>query len=275
MEYDIRVNGARLHVQRWTGGTGRTDTVLVVAHGIGEHSGYYASWAEMFAMHGVVVVLFDWRGHGLSSGKRGHASLQTLKSDLRAVIRQTREEYVGASVMLYGHSMGGSVALSYAVEGNTLTDGIIAASPWIELLHPPARPLTALIKVMAHTMPSLTVRTGIKTEQLTRRNTEKSTKTDPLMHKKISVKLFDDLWNAGRMLMHGQNRPDVPLLLMFGSEDRIVSRSSGKAFAERVNAEYRLWENMGHDLHIDAGNTDVFQYVLHWIQCHGNIQNPC
>jgi alpha-beta hydrolase superfamily lysophospholipase len=122
------------------------------------------------------------------------------------------------------------------------------------------------------------VRTGIKTEQLMHRHTgEKSTKTDPLMHKKISVGLFIDLWNAGRTLVQGQNRPDIPILLMFGEEDRIVSSSAGKTLAERINAEYRLWEDMGHDLHVEAENSKVFQYVLQWIKKieNGNIQNHC
>ncbi len=255
------------------------NAIVVAVHGIGEHSGCYNQWGEKFIDQSIGFLSFDLRGHGRSDGKRGHASLKNLENDLKTVIKYTRKRFPKIPVILFGHSMGGQIVLSYAMSKGVKVQGIITSSPWLKLENPPASWLIKLVKIVSRIMPSFTASTGIKANRLTSGASTKSTKTDPLMHKKISVKLFTDLLENGENILRNKHRLNVPLLMMYGDADRLSSYRAGKSFAQNAGkyTEFKLWKGMYHDLYNDTGNEAVFQYVMNWIsrliKNDGAVQN--
>lgn len=67
--------------------------VLVVQHGIGEHSGRYEFLVEAFARTGTAFYLIDSRGHGRSEGKRGAVdSFSDYLSDLDKLIEIAKKK---------------------------------------------------------------------------------------------------------------------------------------------------------------------------------------
>jgi alpha-beta hydrolase superfamily lysophospholipase len=251
---------------------------VVMIHGIGEHSGCYKRWAEKFAAESIGFLAFDLRGHGRSTGKRGHASIAGIKSDIKTVLHDVFQKVPAIPVVLYGHSMGGNIVLNYAMGKHVKVQGIIASSPWLKLVKPPSEFLVRLAKVAAHLMPSMTLSTGIKADHLGG-TAEKSAKTDPLMHKRISVKLFADLWESGETILRSKHRVNVPLLLMHGNADKLVSCQASRSFVHNTGekTKFKQWNGMYHDLHNDAASEAVFQYVLKWISGleikNGKVQN--
>jgi len=247
---------------------GQMVTLIIMVHGIGEHSGCYNVWAEKFVGQSIGFLAFDFRGHGLSTGIRGHASLQDLKDDLQTIIENMRRKFPDVPIVLCGHSMGGSIVLKYAIDKNVMVQGIISSSPWLKLVHPPSPLLIWLAKWVSYIVPWLTVSTGIRADQLSQGGkTTKSTKTDPLLHKKISIKLFSDLWSNGEIILRNKYWPEIPLLLMHGSADTLVSFKTVNSFA-RKNRKFiffKKWNKMRHDLLNDTGNEMVFQYVMKWL----------
>lgn len=196
------------------------------------------------------------------------------------VLHDVSQKIPAIPVVLYGHSMGGNIVLNYAMGKHVKVQGIIASSPWLELVKPPSRFLVRLAKIAVHLMPSMTLSTGIKANQLAHEGTAvKSTKTDPLMHKKISVKLFVDLWESGEIILRSKHRVNVPLLLMHGNADKLVSCQASRSFVHNTGekTKFKQWNGMYHDLHNDAANEAVFQYVLKWISGldikNGKVQN--
>jgi alpha-beta hydrolase superfamily lysophospholipase len=256
------------------------NVLIVIVHGIGEHSGCYDEWVERFVLQSVGVLVFDLRGHGRSPGIRGHASINTIKDDLRAIIKNMHKKFPGVPIVLFGHSMGGHIVLSYAINKNVKVQGIIASSPWSKLVHPPSPLLIRLAKWASHVVPWLTVRTGIKADQLSQTGA-KSTKTDPLLHKKISVKLFTDLWTNSETILRNKHRLHIPLLLMHGTADPLTSYQASKSFAQNAGeyTTFKQWHGMRHNLLNDTGNEVVFQYVMKWLSKqiieNGTVQNSC
>jgi len=259
---------------------GELSAFVIMVHGIGEHSGCYDEWAERFALQSVGFVVFDLRGHGHSPGIRGHAVIRLIKDDLRTIIKSVRDRFPSIPVVLFGYSMGGNIVLSYVIEKDVELQGIIVSSPWLKLVHPPLPLLVWLVKWLSHIMPWLTVRTGIKADQLSHDGMEmKSTKTDPLLHKKISIKLFSDLRKNSEMILHNKYRLNIPLLLMHGTADPLTSYQTSKSFAQNAkgNVTFKEWQGMRHDLLNGAGNEVVFQYVMEWLMekiiKNGAVQN--
>lgn len=110
--------------RRWLP-AGRVRGTMLVAHGLSEHSGRYARFADLLAGAGFAVYAPDHRGHGRTAsstgrGRAGPRGFDGILDDIAALERRAREE-TGARVVLFGHSMGSLVALGFAERhGGTL-----------------------------------------------------------------------------------------------------------------------------------------------------------
>jgi alpha-beta hydrolase superfamily lysophospholipase len=107
--------------------------VLVIAHGVGEHIGRYARVAQYFVDRGIVVYGFDYRGHGHSEGQKGYIEDFTFYlDDLQKFLETVRTFHPGKKMFLYGHSMGGEVALGQVGRSCDGLSGLILSAPSIK-----------------------------------------------------------------------------------------------------------------------------------------------
>ncbi len=103
---------------------------VVLLHGIGASRLQMLEQAKFLNHHKYPVVLFDFRNHGISGGRRTtYGAREQL--DVAAVVEKTRELAPSAKVVLWGLSMGASTAL-LAAKG-VEADGVIAESPFDSL----------------------------------------------------------------------------------------------------------------------------------------------
>lgn len=101
---------------------------VIHVHGMGEHSARYFHVAEHFAKHGCRFCSYDMRGHGRSAGRRGYIERYSeLIDDLAIVWNHYRED--GLPLFLYGHSLGGQVAINFIAQRKPAACGAIIASP--------------------------------------------------------------------------------------------------------------------------------------------------
>lgn len=89
------------------------ETVIVVVHGMQEHSGRYKNFAQTLAEHGIAVVLSDLRGHGSNITNKpglddGNIFLNIVEDQL-AILKKVRELFKGAKLVVLGHSYGSFV----------------------------------------------------------------------------------------------------------------------------------------------------------------------
>jgi len=102
---------------------GRPRAVVQINHGLAEHAARYARFADFLAARGFHVYVHDHRGHGATRapdaplGKfadwDGRAK---VIADVDAIHDLIASECPGLPVILFGHSMGASVALNYLLE---------------------------------------------------------------------------------------------------------------------------------------------------------------
>ncbi|ASY63730.1 Lysophospholipase [Sinorhizobium sojae CCBAU 05684] len=95
--------------------------ILLVSHGLAEHAQRYARFAEAMAAHGFHVYAHDHRGHGHTRAPDAPLATFAAKggaemviADLRAVREMAVARHPGLPVILFGHSMGGLIALNAA-----------------------------------------------------------------------------------------------------------------------------------------------------------------
>lgn len=262
--------GKRVFACEWMPDDGDVRAVVLIIHGMGEHTGRYRHVAEMLTGEGYAVLAFDQLGHGRTEGKRGHArSYEDLLSGIDRLREEAARKLPGKPVFLYGHSMGGNLALNYVLRRKTDLAGAIVSSPWLKLAFAPPSWKTALARIIHRVWPSYTERKAFLPTQLTT-DPEMGAKiaSDPLGHGFISARYFLEVHRAGKYALEHAADITAPLLLMHGDDDTVTSTAASRQFAERAgsNCTYREWPGFRHELHNESGREEVFRTVREWIK---------
>ncbi|HSR88425.1 MAG TPA: alpha/beta fold hydrolase, partial [Pontiella sp.] len=135
----ITSDGLKLFGQEWKP-DGAIRAVVCLIHGLGEHSGRYDHMAKAFNRAGYAMIAFDLRGHGRSEGRRGHApGYAALMSDIGKLLEETAGRYPKLPCFLYGHSLGGNLAIYYGLKKHPDLAGIVASGPLLRLAYNPSQ----------------------------------------------------------------------------------------------------------------------------------------
>lgn len=108
---------------------------IVLVHGMVEHSGRYAEFAQFLADQGGNVITFDLRGHGHYKGNQGlgdfgdaiNGGTQKIFADIAQLFASFDNHLPN---ILFGHSMGSTIALRYAQTHTGLRQLILTGVPF-------------------------------------------------------------------------------------------------------------------------------------------------
>ena len=247
----------------------KTKALVFLVHGFQEHIGRYDHVGRAFSKAGFSLLGFDMRGHGKSQGLRGHTrSYEILLNDLDAFIDQMTKKYPDLPYFLYGHSMGGGVVMNFVMRRKTGVKGVIATAPWIKLAFQPPESKVRLAKIMNKIHPAFSQNTDLEIEGLSRDpKVVRAYARDPLVHGRISARMFLALYENGLWILDNAKKLTLPLLLMHGGEDRIVSLEACKEFINRngKKATFHIWDGYFHEIHNEPGQEKVFKAMFDWM----------
>ncbi|MAM87410.1 MAG: hypothetical protein CME36_08910 [unclassified Hahellaceae] len=92
----------------------RPRAIVVVSHGMAEHSRRYAPLGQFLGRHGFMTICHDHRGHGPFATHLGHYAdkdgWKKVWQDLAQVIEAAALRHPGVPIVLLGHSMGSFIA---------------------------------------------------------------------------------------------------------------------------------------------------------------------
>jgi alpha-beta hydrolase superfamily lysophospholipase len=244
---------------------------ILLVHGLGEHCRRYDPVAEIFSASGLAMIGFDMRGHGRTSGKRGHIpSMEDSMADIGHFLAELNTRFPGLPTFIYGHSMGGMQVLNYAITQNPKVAGIISTSPSLQPGTPVAPFKLFIANLLYSVVPTITLDNGLDVNNLAHDPAViKAYKDDPLVTPLVSARLGLDLINTGRWVEeHGEDF-NLPLLLMHGTEDHIASPQSSRKFASRVPRNlltFVEWPGLYHETHNEAQRPEVVGTMVKWIE---------
>ena len=261
--------GGKIFAQKWLV-DGKPKAIITLVHGLGEHIGRYDHVAKFFNQNQISFYGFDHRGHGKSSGIRGHiGDSQEFIEDIDTLVETSKSENPDVPIFLYGHSMGGNMVLFYAMKKQPEIKGVICTSPGIatgEPIPPTKLMLANLLKTM---LPSLTMNNGLDVNNLSRNpQVVKAYQEDPLVHPMVSTKLAMDMFSNGDWIIANAEKFGSSLLLLQGDKDHIVNLEKTKQFASKVSSSlitFKIFPDFYHELHNELEQEQVLQYILNWI----------
>ncbi len=247
-----------------------TKAAITLVHGFGEHCLRYTSYFKYFVERGIAIVGFDLRGHGQTGGKRGAIkSYSVLMDDIATAVEHTKKQFPDVPHFIYGHSMGGNIALNFLLKRNPVVKGGVISSPWLALTNDPNFILKSIVSFLKRFLPNTTVDSGLENNHIStdKKEVEKY-RSDPLNHGRISFRLFSDITGTGIWAVENSGKLQIPVLLMHGNADRITSHHASKRTAKNSNGmiEYVEWEGRYHELHNETNRSEVAERVIGWIE---------
>lgn len=270
-EFEFRTNdGADLFAREWQPEDIQLRGVIILLHGLGEHSGRYANMALKFTQAGYILSTYDQRGHGNSPGRRGHTpSYEILLDDIDCFRQQTLKRFPDLPAFLYGHSMGGNLVLNYVIRRLPKFSGVIVTGPWLKLTVQLPAFIRAFVRFLSKLWPTFSLSNGLELNALSHDpSVVKAYELDPLVHKKISVRLFTAMDQAGRWAMKNVVQFNLPLLLMHGGGDRITSPEASVRFAGCVQKDctLKIWQDLYHELHNEIEKEEIIAFIINWLE---------
>ncbi len=269
LEFNFQTkDNLKLYAQAWKSDQ-NPKAVICLVHGHGEHSGRYEELAGRFNKRGLAFCGFDLRGHGKSEGKRGHSpSYPYFIDDYIRFQNEVRKLFPDTPVVLYGHSMGGSIALVMLLRHSVNVNAAIVTSPWIKLAMTPSAFKVGLAKAVRNILPGLVQSTGLDANSISQMSDEvKAYTSDPLVHDKISVATFTCVYKAGLWILNNASKLQTPLLIIHGTGDKITSHNASVEFVEKAGelAQIKLWEGLYHETHHEKEREEIFNYIMSWL----------
>lgn len=243
--------------------------IICNVHGQGEHSSRYDHVAEFFVKHSIAFFTADLPGHGKSGGARGHINKFEEYTDVvDKLIQEAKKLFPQAALFIYGHSMGGNIALNHAMHTNEKIAGYMITSPWIHLaFEPPAWKVT-LGKTVKNIFPALQQATGLDVSKISRDKLEvKKYSEDALNHNKISASAFFEVLTHGKNILLQADKLKFPILLMHGSADDITSHHASKelAMCRKDMIQFHEFEGAYHELHHEFEKQKLLDTMLSFI----------
>jgi acylglycerol lipase len=267
----VGVRDVRIHVRTWVP-EGTPDGVLIISHGFAEHGGRYAAVAQRMLGQGIAVVAPDHRGHGLSGGKRTSVvRFADYSDDLGTVITRSRDRWPAQHLVLLGHSMGGLIALDYAIRPGTALDGLVVSAP-AACPGDVSKAKLAVGRVLSLVAPNA----GVLRLPLNRISRDPAVvdayNNDPLVFRTpIRARLGAEMLGAMDRVEAALPAMRVPLLVMQGTADGLVDPGCGPHVYERARSPdktLKMYEGLWHEIFNEPERDRVLADLTAWLQSH-------
>lgn len=269
--------------------------VVQIAHGMSEHGGRYAEFADYLTGEGFVVVAPNHPGHGPAADLLGHFAdadgWDVAVEHLHTVRLEMQARFPGVPYFFLGHSMGSMLTRDYVSRwGDGLSGAIIMGTamwpgPLGEALlalakglskNAPLAPGTLLHKVVFSTnnlgfegrtpMDWLTCDASVVDAYI----------ADPysgyVPTNRFFVDLFTGLKRVSRDEVLGRTPSELPLLLTSGGDDPV----GGDRAVHALGAQYRrlghtsiteqVWPKKRHEILNEVGRDAVYRSILAWLE---------
>ena len=268
-------DGLTLQGERWIA-AGRPKASLVLSHGYSEHLGRYEHVLRPLAVNRFAIYAADHRGHGKSAGARALVRrFDQYIDDLDLVVNRARQEQGGKPCYLLGHSMGGLIALRYALAYPEKIDALVLSAPAIKPAQDSSRLQEASLRLIAKVAPGMPVVPPLEGVLSSDPAVEERAKQDPLFYSgKTKAKQAVEIVDAGREVLKRASQLKMPLMILHGSDDGLVDPKGSEQLYKLTNnrpgvdTTMVVWPGMKHELLNEPDGDQVLGVIIAWLNGH-------
>jgi alpha-beta hydrolase superfamily lysophospholipase len=254
--------------QQWWKPRAETRGVLIVMHGLKDHSARYQSLGTAMARQGVAVYAFDLRGHGRSAGRRVAVErFEDYVDDLELFLASVKEREGDKPVFVFGHSMGGAIASMLVATRQPELAGLLLSGPALAL---DLFPLTMALSVwVGDVLPNLGA-LKLPNENFSRdKAVVKAIGKDPLVYQDPGpARTAAQLGHGIAVIWKHVDRFTLPLLLLHGTRDLLTAPFGSVELHRRAPASDKtlhIYPGLYHDLLHEPEKDKVLADITSWM----------
>lgn len=250
---------------------GDVRAVIVLVHGLAEHSGRYQHVFKLFTEKGYAVYTLDHRTHGRSGGEpRVYIpDFSVVVEDLRLLVEKAKAAHPGKKLFIYGHSMGSFISLLYLLKYQKDAAGLIATGcPLTADTTVPSYMVTVgnLLNVIVPKMPLIKIALDTVSRDPA---VVKAYMEDPYVHAQpVRVRMAVGYNNALRPLRERLHEFTLPMLILHGEADQIAPKSGSELLhskAASTDKTLKIYPGLYHEIHNEPEQAQVFADMLTWL----------
>ncbi|NNC55148.1 MAG: alpha/beta hydrolase [Pseudomonadales bacterium] len=260
-------DGATIYYQVWK--PENTRAILLLAHGLAEHSARYAAFAAYCNQRGFAVAALDHPGHGRSDGTPGYIPrFEDYLIALEAFRARIAEQNPGLPMILVGHSMGGLIAANYLQQAQQHFSACVLSGPAIKSDAEPPRWQLAILRFVSRFLPKLGVM------QLEAAGVSRDAAVvddylnDPLVYTgKISARQATEMFAAMQQAQAGAAKINLPLLVLHGGDDKLTAPEGSRLFCDWVGSidkQVKIYPSLYHEIFNEPEREQVMDDMLAW-----------
>ena len=245
--------------------------VVVMAHGLSEHGGRYAWTGEQLAARGYALYALDHRGHGRSAGPRAVVDrVSNAVADLGTLLALARDAH-DSTPFLFGHSMGGCLALAFATRRQDEIRGLLLSAPLavLDAASPAERIGARVLSVIAPKLGVFEIDSATVSRDP---EVVRDYDGDPLNYRgKVPARTIHEL--AQEIARFPESLPliTVPLLVQVGTGDQLVPARASDLVYERASSQDKTikhYDGLYHEILNEPEREQVVEDMLAWLDAH-------
>ena len=276
------------------------NATLLIVHGMAEHSGRYAEFAQFLADHGIAVATYDQLGHGktVKSAKDlgffGHEHpVQSLLKDVIVMAESLKARHPTVPHFVMGHSMGSFIVRNVLKHharnfSGAILIGTADTNPLTKVLLPVNKLLAKVAPKKPNTLIANTMNKVLNSKLNNRISSSpfawlsedaaavEAYEADPLNGFAFTNNGFMTLFTlmeAGLQKNWAMTiTRSFPMLLISGENDPIGDMGRGiRKIANRLDKQHfehvsvQLYPHMRHEPLHEQSKEQVYQDILDWI----------
>lgn len=244
--------------------------VVIYVHSMGEHSGRYLFPIDYFIDRKIAFYGLDHRGHGKSSGKRGHInSFSDYLDDLSTFYNIVRKREDDKRFFMLGQGLGGLIVVRYVQEYPDSVSGAMIISAVLKLNHVVKPAISYIGHKLSKYLPKFSLTNEIDPVNLTHdKDVVKKYMEDDLVHNKVSARFFTECSMAMKVAFQKAETVTLPFLIMHAGADGVVSPDGSRKFHETIPSTDKalfVYEGMYHEILNEIDRMRVYRDIEKWL----------
>ena len=246
---------------------------FILFHGYAEYTDRYRSFIDMLSKDGFNVFAIDHHGHGRSDGARAYINnFNTLISDASSWFEELKIAYPDYNWYVFGHSMGGCVALDFTLNNQDEIEALVLTGPLIKL----PENVPNFLRVIGHVLSTITPKLpaiAVDFDLISRDpDVIRIYKEDPLIYSgNVRARTAIEMDKFSLRIQKRLSELTLPFWVGHGSLDRITDPDGSKKLYEIAaspDKTLKIYPGLFHEILNEPESQIVMYDISVWLSKH-------
>jgi len=266
------IRDANIYYQAWLP-DGNVKAVLLVIHGVAEHTGRYMNIVNHFVPLGYAIYGLDHLGHGKSDGQRVYVDcFEDYTEPLETFFNMVKGWQPGKPIFILGHSMGGLIETYYLLDHQEDFAGAIISAPGIKV----SDTISPMTITMGKLLSRITPKAGLLALDASAVSKDPAVVnayvTDPLVYTgKLTARLAAEMLRAMTRVTAEAGKISLPIIIVQGKADKLVDPAGSQMLYDKASSKdktLKMYPGLYHEVFNEPEREQVLADVEKWLELH-------